>query len=316
MSLTLILGSLCLLLLAGAIELWWGIPARRLHANSLERMEAGLQQRAQAMLPAQTHPGRAQPARDTSASASMAQRPWDRLLLAAGLTPGAWTLTLILVPGLLLAVFAAVRIGTAWMAPLALAIYVLGAWFWLTRRVERLRRKLLAQLPDFLDNMVRLTTLGNSLPMAFQGASGQVAAPLRPLLEATLRNTRGGMDLDQALAAAARPYGLQALEVLSVVMGICIRIGGRADHILQRISDFMRDLAEAQQELRATTSETRGSAWVLGLLPPASALFMALLSPDFFHPLIEHSLGHKLIIGAVVLEAIGVILLYRLAKSL
>jgi tight adherence protein B len=43
---------------------------------------------------------------------------------------------------------------------------------------------------------------------------------------------------------------------------------------------------------------------------------MALFSPDFFQPMLQQSLGHKLLFGALLLEALGVLLLYRLAKSL
>ncbi len=49
---------------------------------------------------------------------------------------------------------------------------------------------------------------------------------------------------------------MEVLKVLSVVIGVSVRIGGRSDQILQRMGDFMRDLEQAQQELSATTSET------------------------------------------------------------
>ncbi|MNN22611.1 hypothetical protein D3C81_1359750 [compost metagenome] len=71
-----------------------------------------------------------------------------------------------------------------------------------------------------------------------------------------------------------------------------------------------------QRELQATTSETRMSAWVLGLLPVVAAMMMALLSPDFFQPMFHDPLGKKVLLMAVAMEAIGAFLLYRLAKSL
>ena len=142
------------------------------------------------------------------------------------------------------------------------------------------------------------------------------AQALRELLDTTLRNARGGMDLDRALAQAAAPWRVEALDVLSVVLGVCVRIGGRSDQVLQRLSDFMRDLDQAQQELKATTSETRMSAWVLALLPPISALMMALASPGFFEPMLREPQGHKILLAALGLELVGGFLLHRLAKSI
>jgi len=221
-----------------------------------------------------------------------------------------------LLPGIALSAFAVLRLGTFWMFPLTLLLYLLGCWLWLMRRIGKLQAQLLHQLPDFLDNLVRLTALGNSLQAAFQVASMQTNAPLRGLLDTTVRYARGGMDLDRALNLAAQPYRMDVLKVLAVVMGVSVRIGGRADQILQRMGDFMRDLEQAQQELTATTSETRMSAWVLGLLPPASAVLMAISSPEFFQPVLHDPLGHKILLIALALELTGAFLLYRLAKSL
>ena len=50
-------------------------------------------------------------------------------------------------------------------------------------------------------------------------------APLRGLLDTTVRYARGGMDLDRALNLAAQPYRMDVLKVLAVVMGVSVRIG-------------------------------------------------------------------------------------------
>jgi len=309
----LLLCSAVLVLVAVAIELWWGAARRERQRASLQHTEqrlaaappvaqlAGMSPRAPAAPPAATAP----PA-----------LPWDALLQRAGLRSG-WTLPVVLLgSAVLLGWLAATRIGTLWMWPITLVLFALVAGVWLSRRILGVQRRLLRQLPDFLDNLVRLTALGNSLQMAFQTASQQVPAPLRGLLDDTLSGARSGLDLDRALSQASRPYRLEVLDVLAVVLGVSIRIGGRSDQILQRMSDFMRDLEQAQQELMATTSETRMSAWVLGLLPPSCALLMAIASPDFFQPVLHAPLGHRLLGAALLLELIGGFLLYRLARSL
>lgn len=309
----LLLCSAVLVLVAVAIELWWGAARRERQRASLQHAEQRL-----AAAPPVTQLAGMTPRTSSAAPAAPAPAalPWDALLQRAGLR-GGWTMPLAwLVSGVLLAWLAAARIGTAWMWPITLALFALVLGVWLSRRILGLQRRLLRQLPDFLDNLVRLTALGNSLQMAFQTASQQVPAPLRGLLDDTLSGARSGLDLDRALSQASRPYRLEVLDVLAVVLGVSIRIGGRSDQILQRLSDFMRDLEQAQQELMATTSETRMSAWVLGLLPPLCALLMAIASPDFFQPVLHAPLGHKLLGAALLLELMGGFLLYRLARSL
>lgn len=312
----LLLGVLSIVSVLLALAVWlWGT------ANSREQRQASLQHAEQQLARGSAGPGgNAAAANDGSrpppAAAGRRGLPWNGLLQRAGLATGWKVPLMLLVPGLALSLFAMLRLGTAWMLPLTLLLYLLGCWLWIMRRTAKLQAKLLHQLPDFLDNLVRLTALGNSLQSAFQVASQQATPPLRELLDTTVRYARGGMDLDRALNLAAQPYRMEVLKVLAVVMGVSVRIGGRADQILQRMGDFMRDLEQAQQELSATTSETRMSAWVLGLLPPASAVLMAISSPEFFQPVLHDPLGHKILLIALGLELLGGFLLYRLAKSL
>jgi len=208
------------------------------------------------------------------------------------------------------------RVGSVWIVPLLLAVYLAAVWLWLRTRMEKLQKQFIRQLPDFLDALVRLSNIGNSLPMAFQATLPSVQPPLRQVLERTMQSVRAGLDLDRALQVASRPYRLEELELLHVVLGTGMRMGGRADQILQRMSDFMRDLSHARQELKAITAETRLSAWVIGLLPLAVAVFMTVANPTFFTPMFTQPLGHKILLLAVLLEVTGACLLYRLARSL
>lgn len=302
--LPLLLGSSALLLVAIAMGLWWGLATRAQQRAAAEHAESRL-----------SHNG-PQQASDPAAAQRKPLRRWAELLRRAGLAESPRTFVLLVLPGVLTAIGAGLRMRSTVFGLLVFALYLLAAGLWLHRRIEKTQQKLVSQMPDFLENMVRMAGIGNSLSMAFQSATQNVDPPLRPILDNALTYTRAGMDLDRALQHAAQAYRLRPLEMLAVILGTSIRIGGRSDQILQRMSDFMRDLEEVQRELQATTSETRMSAWVLGLLPILAALFMALLSPDFFQPMLHDPLGRKILLVALLLEAFGAFALYRLAKSL
>lgn len=309
MKLALWIGVFALLLLAGAVELFWGISARLRQRSSMSQMDKHLPSTRAAALASDV------PVLSSSKTENDGL-PWDSLLRRADLPTG-WRMMLSIVGiGLLLAFLAVKRMGTLWFAPLVLAIYVALVWFWLHQRGEKMRTKLQQQLPDFLDNMVRIASTGNSLPVAFQNATAQAISPLRPLLDTAVVYSRNGMDLDYALLKASAPYRIDTLEVLAQVLGISARIGGRADQALQRLSAFLRDLQQAQQELNATTSEVRASAWILGLLPPVSAFLVSLVNPKFFAPMFQETQGLKILALALLMEALGAFILYKLAKSI
>jgi len=301
--------AITLLLLAGAIELWWGSAARLQQRRSLENVE----QRLVAHAPMER---RAAPPPLPGQRKRAFLQQMDGLLTRSNLPANRTIYLAIIGVGAALSLLAWWRIGSALAMPLVLGLYGCLVWLWLRQRAEKQQQKLLAQLPDFLDGMIRMTSVGNSLPMAFQSTTKSVAMPLRSVLDRTLSSMHAGADLDQALAMASRPYKLEELSLLHAVLGIGMRVGGRADHVLQRMSDFMRDHAHARSELRSITSETRMSAWVLALLPVAVATFMTIVDPAFFKPMFHEPMGHKLLLIALGLELGGGLLLYRLAKSL
>ena len=59
---------------------------------------------------------------------------------------------------------------------------LLGAYTFLWFRSDKRHRKIVSQIPDFLDLMVRLITIGNSMGAAFLNAAESTPQPLGPCL--------------------------------------------------------------------------------------------------------------------------------------
>ncbi|MCG5073932.1 type II secretion system F family protein [Paraburkholderia tagetis] len=201
--------------------------------------------------------------------------------------------------------------------PAALAVLVLMVAlvaFVLSVRMQRRRTRLVAQLPSFLDGIVRLIVLGNSVPAAFQAALPTTEAPLRECLDHVSRMLRAGVEIDRALGHVARVYRARELEFVGAVLRLSVRYGGRADVMLERMATFMRDLEQAQRELVAMSAETRLSAWVLALLPLGIAGFLIVTNPQYFASMWNDHSGRLLVYGAIGLQMTGAYLLYRLTR--
>lgn len=241
--------------------------------------------------------------------------PWEFFFERAGVKPDPMFYTLLIAPGVLLAF-----VLWVWQGPLSaiviLTLYVAGNVLRYGIKAARRHRNIVRQLPVFLDGMVRMLTVGNSLPAAFQTASTNADMPLRELLERAVRQVQAGVDLDVALKQIARVYQVEEIYLFASVVDLSTRFGGRADQILSRMSGFMRDREQAQAELYALSSETRLSAWVLAALPIIVSAVLMLLNPKFFEPMFQEAAGMKLLGIGTGLEVVGGFVLYRLAKSL
>lgn len=196
----------------------------------------------------------------------------------------------------------------------ALAVLLPLGVFVLWWRVQKFRRRLVRQLPGFIDAMVRLITVGNSTQAAFQLAIPSAREPLRAYLARTAVLVRAGVDLDRALQQTADSVRLQELHLMAAVLGLGVRYGGRADLLLERLAHFIRDREQADQELQALSAETRLSAWILGLLPLIVGGLIVTNNPDYFLRMWHDGTGRMMVFGGAGLQLLGAVLLYRVAR--
>ncbi|WP_423194566.1 type II secretion system F family protein [Cupriavidus sp. H18C2] len=243
------------------------------------------------------------------------RRRWADLMRRADIAPTRGTWLRWGVP-LLCLVLAGAAAGGALGAVAMLAVGVALAAFLLWLRIGRVRDRMLRQLPGFLDGVVRLMTIGSSVPAAFQNSVANTEPPLRQCLVQAIHLQRAGKELDQAVLQMGRAYRLDELVIVSSVLRLSQRYGGRADVVMERTATFMRDREEAQRELLALSAETRLSAWVLGLLPLVVAGGLFVLNAGYVMLMWKDPTGRNLLLGAAVLEVVGVLMLYRLAKSI
>jgi len=242
---------------------------------------------------------------------------WRRWLM--GLRGGAlWDITgkviLVAIVGIVVVAavgwFAAGGFGLVFALLLSVGITAVVLW----QRAQKKRRRLVAQLPVFLDNMVRLISIGNSPHAAFQLALGNLVEPIKTCLEQAGSMLRAGKDLDHAVAQSAYSYDVEELDLVAAVLRMSVRYGGRADVVLERVADYIRDRESAEMELHALSAEVRLSAWILALLPIGVGAMIIFMNGQYFQRMWDDSTGRTLVIAAAGLEALGSFILYRLAR--
>lgn len=326
----LVVACIALLLAAAGLLLWQWAKNRQERQATGRHLSQQIQATAAAAANATPIP---MPLRDLPGdglASSLTTDPWldneaapaaaERTSLLERATPG-WMVGVI-EPRIIVFALAAIAgafllVGVliGWLAALGvLFLLLLLASFALWLQLQKFRRKLIHQLPGYIDAMVRLITIGNSTQAAFQLAIATTQAPLRGHLERAAALVRAGVDLDRALHQTADSVRIEEMYLLASILGLGVRYGGRADLLLERVSNFMRDREQAEQELIALSSETRLSAWILGLLPVGVGAFLILTNPGYFMSMWSDDTGRILIFSAVGLQLTGAVLLYRLAR--
>ena len=330
-SATVLFAAFALLCAAGALLLWQR-GARREEQVSTERFidsrmasnaPAGLERaRAAHVRQAATSHGGVTPHAPEAGAGLREQLAYlkarvgfliDNTMSRAGIS-NSRTLTIVVAAIALGLCLWAAREGGALAAAVMLLACACFVAFIVSVRTQKRRQMIVQQLPSFLDGIVRLITLGNSVPAAFQGAMQITETPLRDCLDHVSRMLRSGVEIDRALSQAALLYGARELELVGAVLRLSVKYGGRADVMLDRMASFMRDLEQAGRELAAMSAETRLSAWILALLPVGIGGFLMLTNPRYFGAMWFDPSGRQLVYLAFALQIVGAYVLYRLTR--
>lgn len=199
------------------------------------------------------------------------------------------------------------------IGPIAFAVLALS---WLYVKGARRRRRVLEQLPLFLDSVIRAIRAGNSVEQSLILAAADSDDPIRGVFERVSRQVQLGVPLDLALADVARLYRLQELEMLQTAVSVNLRYGGPIRDILENVIKALRQREAARRDLRALTGETRLSAWILAILPITLALYIVAMNPSYFMQMWENEAGRRALYFGAGMQLAGVFIIWRMLRSI
>jgi len=232
----------------------------------------------------------------------------------AGIEPKSWHAVAVTFAG-------ALWIGTAGLlrgalgALLGAALLCAAIAAFLNWRTRKQSERILAQLPTFLDHVVRAVQTGSSLPNAMLAATEETPEPIQSLFARVVRQTRLGVTLEEALDQAASLYSVRELSILSLTVRVSQRYGGSVRDVLGSIVTMIRQRERARREFRAMTGETRLSAWILGALPAVIGVYVMVVNPDYLGRMMNDPAGRIALYVSGALQVMGSLVLWRMVKS-
>lgn len=217
---------------------------------------------------------------------------------------------------LITAVIVAVYLRQGLIEALVLVFFLVTALITIWRvKFERQRRQIYEELPGILDSMLRSITVGRSveqsLVLGFSDAS-----PVFDQLVFRLRNAVAqGRDYTGVLDVFAGFYQVPAFTQIAIALRTSSRFGSSVRPILQEVSKAIRSQQELRREFLAATAETRFTAVVFALLPPALAVYMVVLNEQFSEKLLQSEVGHTLLTISGGLQLLGIFMIWNLIRG-
>lgn len=179
-------------------------------------------------------------------------------------------------------------------------------------RIRRRRKKFTNQLGDMLTMVANALRAGFSFMQAFELISREMDAPMGREVQLVVNEVNLGNTLESALDNMQRRVASPDFELVVTAVLIQRQVGGDLASILDTISETIAERVRMRRETQTLTAQGRLSGWVLVLIPFALGGFLSVVNPGYLRPLFDTELGRMCMIGAMVLELIGILVIRRI----
>ena len=192
------------------------------------------------------------------------------------------------------------------------ALALMGPVVFLEHRRKRRLRKFEMQLPDVLNLLSGSMRAGFSFNQGLEQVAEEATEPARRELQRVFAESRLGRPIEDALEDSANR--MHSVDLIWAVMAIRIQreVGGNLAELLDTVARTMTERERLKREILSLTAEGRLSAWVLGIFPPAFAVVLYLIQPDYMSVLFQNSLGVMAVIVSAVMAMFGFFWLRRI----
>lgn len=191
------------------------------------------------------------------------------------------------------------------------AILIWGLVSW---RIYRRRNAFTEQLGDCLTTVANALRAGYSFPQAVDVVVREMEPPISEEFAQVSREVGMSVPLESALEAMTRRVKSADLDLMVTAVLIQREVGGNLAQILDSISDTIQERVRMKREIFALTAQGRLSALILLLMPFILALFFYIFNRDQLMILIENPIGQIALLGSMLLELIGYIVIKRIVN--
>lgn len=204
--------------------------------------------------------------------------------------------------------------GVAVLMVMVFFLITAGAMWWRTRFQKR-RQLILSELPAIIDSVQRNIEAGRSLDRALVIAFEEASPVFHPLVFRLRSTVESGREYTGLFEDFSALYKVPPLILVAIALRTSTRFGSSIRPVLHQVASSLRSQQELRRDFLAATSETRFTAVIFALLPPGLASYMVWMNSEYAGVLLHTETGHQLLITAAVLQAFGMLMIWKMIQG-
>ncbi|MBV9370516.1 MAG: type II secretion system F family protein [Alphaproteobacteria bacterium] len=177
--------------------------------------------------------------------------------------------------------------------PLLLSVFVglfagigLPHWF-VGKLIKRRVAKFTTRFPDALELMVRGLRSGLPISETLNVVADELPGPIADEFRTVSDKMKIGRTMEASLQETADRLGTPEFQFFVITLAIQRETGGNLAETLANLADVLRKRAQMKLKIKAMSSESKASAWIVGSLPFIVFLLVLFINPGYMGKFFE-----------------------------
>ena len=173
------------------------------------------------------------------------------------------------------------------------------------KMIKRRVNKFNVNFPDAIELMVRGLRSGLPITETLGIVAGEIPGPVGIEFRMVADKMKIGRTMEAALQETADRLGTAEFQFFVITLAIQRETGGNLAETLSNLADVLRKRAQMKLKIRAMSSESKASAYIVGSLPFVVFTLVFLMNPSYMG---KFFVDERLIIaglGGIVWMSIG-----------
>ncbi|HEY4070190.1 MAG TPA: type II secretion system F family protein [Sphingomicrobium sp.] len=173
--------------------------------------------------------------------------------------------------------------GAPFLLSLLLGIFigVGGPHFVIGKMIKRRVNKFNSNFPDAIELMVRGLRSGLPITETLGIVAGEIPGPVGLEFRIVNDKMKIGRTMESALQDTADRLGTPEFQFFVITLAIQRETGGNLAETLSNLADVLRKRAQMKLKIRAMSSESKASAYIVGSLPFVVFTLVYMINPHY-----------------------------------
>ena len=188
------------------------------------------------------------------------------------------------------------------MVGMASALF-LPHW-WVSRLIKQRINRFNAKFPDALELLTRGLRSGLPIAETLGIVSSEIPGPVGEEFKLITERIKIGKTMEQALQETADRLGTPEFQFFVITLAIQRETGGNLAETLSNLATVLRQRAQMKLKIRAMSSESKASAYIIGCLPFLVFFMICYINFNYMSPFFTPDPAG--IFGLSLMQVIGI----------